>query len=78
VITRWQELKRRRSLKRLLDCEARILDDIGLSAEEIYWALALPLCEDAIARLQSRAAARRAKTLAWRRLRKPVVGLLRW
>jgi hypothetical protein len=61
---RWQELRRRRSPKRLLDCEIRILDDIGLSVEEIRWALTLPLRENAITSLQSRAAARQTARIA--------------
>lgn len=46
------ELRARRSLRKLLDHESYILDDMGLARVDIDWVLTLPLSVDAKAELQ--------------------------
>lgn len=58
---RVSQLRRRRSLKRMLDTEDYMLDDIGVLRGEIDWVLSLPLTVDAGAELR-RLSEQRRKT----------------
>ena len=78
LAARWAEWRSRLSLHRLLDLDARLIDDIGLTNEEIRAALKLPLRENAIASMVQRAALRRREDLAALRQRKPITGLQQW
>lgn len=49
---RMDELRKRRSLKRLLDHEDYALNDMGLSRHDIDWVLSLPLSVDAAVELK--------------------------
>ncbi len=73
-----QELSRRQRLRRLLDLEPRLLDDAGLTRQEIREALALPLACNAAASLQAAAARRRAAERRALRRRKPLRGRASW
>ena len=74
----WLEQRRRRVLRQLLERDSKILDDIGLQAFEIDWALRLPLTQNAIACLHERAAQRRRSEFSMRQRRRPVTGLQQW
>ena len=60
IADRVQELKNRRKLRRLRDLDRRILRDIGVTADDVEWALRLPWNHRAGAELQYVARLRRA------------------
>lgn len=53
------QVRRRRQLYRYLALDDRMLDDIGLTREEVYWALRQPLRVNAAVAMHTRAKARR-------------------
>jgi len=60
-IAAWiQEVKSRRNLRRLRDLDRRILRDIGVTADDVEWALRLPWHHKAGVELQYVARLRRA------------------
>lgn len=60
---RVHELRKRRSLKKLLDHEEYVLDDMGLARVDIDWVLSLPLTVNANAELQRLSKERRKARL---------------
>lgn len=60
IAARFQELKNRRSLRRMRDLDHRLLHDIGVSADDVEWALRLPWNRRAGVELQYVARLRRA------------------
>ncbi|QPC42140.1 hypothetical protein HW532_05145 [Kaustia mangrovi] len=56
----------RQRLKKLLGVDERILDDMGLTRSEVFWALDLPLSVNPAVELQRRAQARRDQSFAHR------------
>ena len=55
----WRNWKARRHVSKLQDCEERILDDIGVTRDELSWASRLPLTVNAALALEDRAYRRR-------------------
>ncbi len=55
----WQSWRLRRKLRRLRHLEDRVLDDIGITREEVAWAACLPIGVNAALALQDRAKRRR-------------------
>ena len=52
---------RRRRLARMRDLDDRVLDDIGITRDELEWALGLPFEANAALDLERRARARRGR-----------------
>lgn len=52
-------IRRRRKLRGYLEFNDRMLNDIGVTREEVEWAVQLPLSENAALKLQQKAKARR-------------------
>ncbi len=55
----WRNWKARRQVKRLQDRSDHLLDDIGVSRDELSWASQLPLTVNAALALEDRAYRRR-------------------
>jgi uncharacterized protein YjiS (DUF1127 family) len=64
VASAWTAMKNRRSLNRLLDWDARMLADIGLTEGDVRSALASRFADDASYRLSAFYAERKAATQA--------------
>ena len=58
---RTQQLRARKSLKRLLDHEDYVLDDMNIARGDLDWVLSLPLTVDATAELSRLSEERRKK-----------------
>lgn len=57
----WSTRRRRARLRALLEMEPRLLDDMGLNRDEIWWALSLPYEVNAAQELHRVARRRRAR-----------------
>jgi uncharacterized protein YjiS (DUF1127 family) len=60
LAARWQAARNRRSVARLLEWDARMLKDIGLTEGDVRSAMAAPASEDPSQRLRALSAERRA------------------
>ncbi len=58
-LKRWTFWLNRMLLKRLLSLSDAVLNDMGLTREDVIWACELPLCRDAAVHMRKRADARR-------------------
>ncbi len=58
TLNRWTFWLNRMLLRRLLSLSDPVLNDMGLTREDVTWACELPLCRDAAVHMRKRADAR--------------------
>ncbi len=58
IVNRWTFRLNRMLLRRLLSLSDAVLNDMGLTREDVAWACELPLCRDAAVHMRKRADAR--------------------
>lgn len=65
----WVNWNRRRHVRKFRDFDERILDDIGVTREEVAWASRLPITVNAAQALQDKAWRRRQSELRGKQVR---------
>ncbi len=58
IFNRWTFWLNRMLLRRLLSLNDKVLNDMGLTREDVAWACELPICRDAAVHMRKRADAR--------------------
>jgi uncharacterized protein YjiS (DUF1127 family) len=58
LVRLWRNWQARRELRRMLDLDDRMLTDIGVTHDDVGWAIGLPLDRNGLLELEQRARSR--------------------